>query len=256
MTVLAITPIPQLVDNYAWLISDPASGACAVVDPADARSVEAEVFERGLSLDWILATHHHIDHVGGISGLVSVFGIEVVGSGVEQELSRIPEQTRGLAHGERLEVAGHEMECLFVPGHTSGSVAYHFPAAGVVFTGDTLFLAGCGRLFEGDARQMYASLRKLRALPPATLIYCGHEYTENNLRFAQSLLPGDPGIDARLRAVVAARERNDPTVPATLEVELATNPFLRSEDRTLGAALGFSDPQEVFAETRRRRDQW
>ncbi len=253
---MEFSPIPQFGDNYAWLITDPATGQCAVVDPAEARSVEARIINQGLALECILATHHHPDHVGGIAGLVSTFGGEVVGSGVDKEFGNIPEQTRGVSDGERIEVVGQPVDCLFVPGHTSGSVAFHFPETGVVFTGDTLFLAGCGRLFEGDARQMFASLRKLCSLPPETLVCCGHEYTENNLRFAQSLLPNDQAISDRLATVSAARERGEPTVPSSLAVELATNPFLRSDDPALQAALGLSDPEEVFAETRRRRDSW
>jgi hydroxyacylglutathione hydrolase len=220
-----IEAVPVLSDNYAWLIHD--GREAVVVDPGEAGPVLAALEQRRLRLRWLLATHHHHDHVGGIEALcAAASGVEVVSS--MHDLGRVPRATRGVVDGERLTVAGLELTAMLVPGHTLGALTY--VGGGAMFTGDTLFLAGCGRLFEGTPEQMFTSLRRLAALPPETLVYCGHEYTEKNLRFAASVEPDNPAIAERQARVVEQRRQDDPTVPAPLAVELATNPFLRAKD--------------------------
>ncbi len=250
---MRVDSIPLLADNYAWLLVDESSRDSAVVDPSEAEPVLARVRLLGLRLRAILATHHHGDHTGGIAEILHAQpAVDVLCSDVERP--RIASSTRGLADGERITIAGHDMQCLHVPGHTLGAAAFHFPAAAAVFTGDTLFTAGCGRLFEGTAEQMFASLSRLAALPPHTGVFCGHEYTLKNLRFAASLEPDNAVVTDRLARVVAARDKHQPTVPAPLSVELATNPFLRAGDPALARRVGGGAAVEVFAELRRRRD--
>jgi hydroxyacylglutathione hydrolase len=238
--MMQVAALPLLADNYAWLLWHD-RGHAAVIDPSESEPVLEAVRARGLTLTQVLATHHHHDHVGGIPGLVAATpGVEVLCS--ETDLSRIAGATRGLRDGERVSVVGETFEALHVPGHTTGAIAYF--GAGAVFTGDTLFLSGCGRLFEGTPPQMFASLGRLAALPPATLVYCGHEYTEKNLRFALSVDSENRAVKERQAKVAAQRARGEPSVPATLAEELATNPFLRA--RELAA----------FTELRRRRDSF
>jgi hydroxyacylglutathione hydrolase len=206
-------------------------------------------------LRWILATHHHSDHTGGIEALARDFqGVEVVCSSVEAP--SISGVTRTVEDGERIIVAGSEATCLWVPGHTRGAVAYHFAREAAVFTGDTMFLAGCGRLFEGTPAEMHASLSRIAELPRDTSVYCGHEYTEKNLRFALSVEPGNAAVQERLAEARATLARGEPTVPATLAVEWETSPFLRSGESVLQQLCGATDPVAVFAELRRRRDRF
>jgi hydroxyacylglutathione hydrolase len=250
-----ITPIPVLADNYVWLLAEPSRHAALVVDPGDAAPVVDQLRQQGLTPAAILLTHHHGDHVGGVLGLTRQWpGLEVVASAIDG--ARIEGVTRLVEDGERLELLGVEVRCLLVPGHTRGAVAYHLPAPGAVFTGDTLFTSGCGRLFEGTPPTMLASLRRLSALPPDTLVYCGHEYSESNLRFATHLLPADAALTRRLAETLARRARGEPTVPERLSVELATNPFLRWDDPALRAAVETDDALATFTEVRRRRDHF
>lgn len=250
---MEIIPLPLLSDNYAWLLTREGTRECAVVDPSEAAPVAAAIAERKLELKWILATHHHPDHIGGIKELAGP-GVEVVAS--EYDKDRIPCLTRLVGENARFGVLGCEVQCFLVPGHTLGAVAYYMPEANAVFTGDTLFTAGCGRLFEGDAGQMHVSLHKLGSLPERTLVYCGHEYTEKNLRFALSLEPRSVAIAQRLEEAMAQRLRQAPTVPAPLAVELQTNPFLRADSATMAKLTGESGGVAVFAELRRRRDSF
>lgn len=249
-----IEALPMLADNYAWLLTGD-DGACAVVDPAEAEPVLERVRAEGLRLRWILATHHHWDHTGGIEALAAACpGIEVMASA--EDGAKISGATRVVEDGERIAVAGSEASCLHVPGHTLGAVAFHFEADDALFTGDTMFLSGCGRLFEGTAEQMHASLEQLAALPESTRVYCGHEYTQKNLEFALSVDPDNRAVQQRLAAVSDKRERGERTVPATLAEELATSPFLRVGEPVLAALVESTDPAAVFAELRRRRDQF
>lgn len=237
--------MPLLSDNYAWLLTGEGSRDCAVVDPSEGAPVAELIKREGLTLRWILATHHHWDHTGGIEELLrGAEGAEVICSQYDLDARRVPGATRGVKDGEKIEVAGETAACLMVPGHTLGAAAFYFSAAGAVFTGDTLFTAGCGRLFEGTPDQMYESLARLKDLPPDTGVYCGHEYTEKNLRFARDVFPEDAEIRGRLERVREARGADRPTVPETMGVERKTNPFLRA------------DTPKVFAEFRRRRDSF
>lgn len=223
-----MTVIPLLQDNYAYVVSIAGSRRVAVVDPSEAAPVAAFLAERRFELGAILCTHHHWDHVGGVAELVaSNPRIAVVGSDVDQQGARIPNQTEALSDGGTFEFEGATVEAMHVPGHTLGAVA--FKMRSIVFTGDTLFLAGCGRVFEGTMPMMHASLMRFASLPGDTRLYPGHEYTLSNLRFAQTVEPDNEQIAVRLAAVNALRERGEPSVPGLLSAELATNCFLRAE---------------------------
>jgi hydroxyacylglutathione hydrolase len=224
--MVAIIPIPAFTDNYIWLLRD--GRTAVVVDPGDAAPVQAYLSAHDVALTAILATHHHGDHVGGVAALLERFPVPVFGPARE----RIPGRTNAVADGDRIVVPGlpGTLAVLDIPGHTAGHVAYFGEIDGVpaLFCGDTLFAAGCGRLFEGTPAQMWASLSALAALPPATRVYCGHEYTLANLRFAQAVEPHNPDVVARSARDAATRERGEPTLPSTIGLELATNPFLRA----------------------------
>lgn len=220
MDELRIEPIPAFSDNYLWLLAR--AGRAAVVDPGDAAPVAAALAARGLRLTAILVTHHHGDHVGGVTALAAP-GVPVYGPAGET----IPGRTQALAEGDRISVLGEEFAVLDVPGHTRGHIAYYAAGLGALFCGDTLFAAGCGRLFEGTPAQMVESLAKLVALPPTTRVYCAHEYTLANLRFARTVEPDNAALAARSERCAAQRAAGVPTVPSTLAEELATNPFLR-----------------------------
>jgi hydroxyacylglutathione hydrolase len=257
-----VVPVPQLSDNYAYLIVDPATGEAGVVDCAEAPRVLDEAGRRRVQLRAALATHHHFDHVGGNLDLLSALPeLRVYGSA--DDAPRIPGITDRLREGDRLTVGGLDATVIMIPAHTSGHVAYHFPAEQMVFTGDTLFAGGCGRLFEGDAAQMMASLARLAELPDETRVYCGHEYTEKNLRFAVTLEPANQPLREKLARVEALRRAGKPTVPSTLAEERATNPFLRVDSPELRASvrarvpdLRVDDPVAVFAAVRRLKDDF
>lgn len=252
-----VTVIPCLKDNYAYLLRAPGSELAAIVDPSESAPVLAALQRHGLKLGAILATHHHLDHVGGNAELVAAFpGIPVFASA--QDRGRIPEQTASVADGDEIEVLGMKFRCLFVPGHTLGAVAYY--GEGAVFTGDTLFAAGCGRLFEGTPAMMHESLNvKLGALPDDTRVYCGHEYTESNLRFAAHVEPGNAAVRAKAERVAAQRSRNEPTMPSTIGDERATNPFMRVTSPEIIANMaqrltGASSPEAVLGAVRAAKD--
>lgn len=249
--------VPCLRDNYAYLVSTDDGTSCAVIDPSEALPVERALERHGLTLAAILNTHHHHDHVGGNSELrLSRRGLPVFGH--TSDRGRIPEQTHFLEHGEAFEVVGLKFSVMHIPGHTTGAIAYI--TEGAVFTGDTLFAAGCGRLFEGTPRDMFESLNhKLATLPDQTEVYCGHEYTVNNLRFAASLEPTNVEILRKLERVRAQTERGEPSVPSTLKDERATNPFLRTENAELRRSLGLealADPVSVLASARAAKDKF
>lgn len=223
---MQVTIVPCLKDNYAYLVRPEGATTCAVVDACEAEPVERALGELGLSLGAILATHHHADHVGGNVELVRRFpGIDVFGSAHDR--GRIPAQNRFVDDGETIEAVGLAFRCLAIPGHTLGALAY--VGHGAVFTGDTLFAAGCGRLFEGTPAMMFESLvQKLGALPDETRVYFGHEYTANNLRFAAVVEPDNRHVAEKAERVAAQRARGEFTAPSTLAEERLTNPFLRS----------------------------
>jgi hydroxyacylglutathione hydrolase len=247
---MQVTIVPCLKDNYAYVLLAPGSKRAVVVDPGESEPVERALAELGVSLGAILATHHHADHVGGNDALAQRFpGISVFG--YVSDRGRIPAQTDFVEHGGAINVEGLSFRALHIPGHTLGAVAY--VGEGAVFTGDTLFAAGCGRLFEGTPAQMYESLNvTLAALPETTLVYCGHEYTAANLRFAAHMEPENAAVTAKAARVAEQRARGEATVPSTLAEEKATNPFMRvdspaiiervssslSSDRSPAAILG------------------
>lgn len=257
---MEIKRLPALSDNYIYLLHDPQQKVAAVVDPAEAHPVLELLEELGADLVAIYNTHHHYDHVGGNRQLKQRFPQAAVYGGAEDR-GRIPEQAVFLAEGDRVEFAGRTAKVIFVPGHTSGQIAYYFPPTspdepGELFSGDTLFAGGCGRLFEGTPAQMVASLGKLRSLPDNTRLWCGHEYTLKNLKFALTVDPQNPDLQERYTRVEAARAQSQPTVPSWLGVEKHTNPFLRWEDPNLQAATKSTDPVQTFARLRGMKDRF
>jgi hydroxyacylglutathione hydrolase len=251
MPEVTVTAIPAFSDNYIWLVSTGGAG-CAVVDPGEAGPVLAALRRDRLKLQYILLTHHHPDHTGGVFELVRAAGAEVFGPHDE----RIPNQTRSFAEGETVALPGLKLEfrVIEVPGHTSSHIAFY--GHGCLFSGDTLFSVGCGRLFEGTPEQMQASLDKLAALPPETQVFCGHEYTLSNCDFALAVEPDNTDLAERASEAEAARAIGRITLPSSLGQELAVNPFLRSRQpavvraakaRNPGAEPGASTLAEIRA---------
>jgi len=254
MSPLIIEQIPVLQDNYIYLAHDPASGATAVVDPAVAPPVLDRLAARGWQLSHILNTHHHNDHVGGNLALKAATGALVVGN--RKDAARIPGIDLMVTEGDHFLLGTAGATVFEVPGHTSGHIAYWFAASQALFCGDTLFALGCGRLFEGSGAQMWNSLSKFRALPDNTLVYCAHEYTESNARFAATVERDNPDLLARIEQITEKRRRGLPTVPSSLGEERKTNPFLRADRESVALAVGLSGAAAatVFTEVRHRKD--
>lgn len=223
---LEIVRIPVLSDNYVWLVHEPVSGETMAVDPAVAEPVLAEAEKRGWRITQIWNTHWHPDHTGGNEAIKAATGCTITGPAAEFE--RIPTLDVKVRGGHRVALGGAVAEVIDVPAHTAGHIAYHFAGEMVVFVGDTLFAMGCGRLFEGTAGQMFDNMAKLGALPPETRVYCAHEYTQSNGRYALVAEPDNEALAARMKAVDAARARGEPTVPTTIGLERETNPFMRA----------------------------
>lgn len=255
-----VTPIPCLSDNYAYALVCPETGACAVVDPSESTPVADALDAAGLRPVAILCTHHHPDHVGGVLGLRARYGEGLAVYGHESETERIPALSHPLAHGARFALGNLALGALHIPGHTTGAIAFVVEGRDAVFTGDTLFVAGCGRLFEGTPAMMHRSLNAtLAALPDATRMYPGHEYAEKNLRFAATVEPRNAAVRDKLARVTAARARDEACVPSTLGEERATNPFLRvtaPEVRAFARGRGADpdDPVAVLAAVREARN--
>jgi hydroxyacylglutathione hydrolase len=223
---MEIVRIPVLSDNYVWLVHEPGSGETTVIDPAVAEPVLAEAEARGWRITQIWNTHWHPDHTGGNQAIKAATGAFVTGPAAEA--ARIPTLDRKVREGDRVALGPVEAEVLEVPAHTAGHIAYHLPSEAVVLVVDTLFAMGCGRLFEGTAEQMHANLQRLAALPPRTRAYCAHEYTLSNGRFAVTVEPDNAELAARMMEVEAARAAGEATVPTTIALERATNPFMRA----------------------------
>jgi len=223
---LEIVRIPVLSDNYVWLVHEPESGETMAVDPAVAEPVLDEAQARGWTITQIWNTHWHPDHTGGNAAIKEATGCTITGPAAEAE--RIPTLDRKVAEGDSVSLGKVNAQVLDVPAHTAGHIAFHFPTERVAFVGDTLFAMGCGRLFEGTAEQMYSNMRKLEALGDETRIYCAHEYTQSNGRFALTVEPDNSALVSRMEKVNAMREAGEPTVPTTIALERATNPFMRA----------------------------
>lgn len=223
---LDVARVPVLSDNYVWLARDTATGRTAVIDPAVAEPVLAAAAARGWTITDIFNTHWHPDHTGGNAAIKAATGAHVTGPA--GEAAKIPGLDRAVAEGDTVELGATRFAVFDVPGHTAGHNAYHAAEPGVLFCGDTLFALGCGRLFEGTPDQMFTSLAKLMALPDDTAVYCAHEYTQSNARFALTAEPGNADLAARASAIDAARARGEATVPSTIGLERATNPFTRA----------------------------
>ena len=227
---LRVRAVPCLTDNYAWLLTDLGTGTVAVCDPGEAGPVLRALGDGPESgrCDLVLLTHHHGDHVDGVAAVVAATGAEVIGNA--RDAHRLPRLDQAVSPGGTVAVGSSRGAVIDTPGHTRGHVAFHFAKGEVLLCGDTLFSLGCGKLLEGTAAEMFASLAKLGALPGTTLVCPGHEYTGSNARFALTVEPGNAALRARAEQVTAQRARDEPTVPTTLAEELATNPFLRAPD--------------------------
>lgn len=256
MSKLEIHQIPVLSDNYVYLFRDPESGLVGVVDPAVAGPVLGKLKELGWTLTHIINTHHHPDHTGANLELKEKTGCMIVGA--KNDAARIPGIDVKVEEGDIFEFGSQKAQVFEVPGHTVGHIAYWFEESDALFCGDTLFALGCGRLFEGTPAQMWQSISKFRALPDETKVYCAHEYTEANGRFAVAVNPANNALKKRFAGIVEMRKKKIPTVPSTLGEEKETNPFMRADDPELAADLALSgaDPVDVFAETRRRKDSF
>jgi hydroxyacylglutathione hydrolase len=222
---LEIVPVPVLRDNYVWLVHDPESGETVAVDPSVAEPVLEAAAARGWTITQVWNTHWHPDHTGGNDAIRAATGCAITGPA---EAERVSKLDRIVAGGDRARIGAIEAELIDIPAHTAGHVAFHLPAAQVAFTGDTLFAMGCGRLFEGTAAQMHANMQRLAALPAETRIYCGHEYTLANGEFALTVEPDNEALVRRVAEVRDQRTRGEVTLPTTIALERATNPFMRA----------------------------
>lgn len=256
-TMLEIIQLPALSDNYIYLLHEPVSGETAVVDPADAEPVLSALRKKDWRLSHILNTHHHADHVDGNLPLKRLTGCKIVGAKADRQ--RIPGIDIEVEDGDQIRLGEQTLEIIATPGHTLGHIAYYCAESQALFCGDTLFSMGCGRLFEGTAEQMWHSLQRLKALPASTRVYCAHEYTQANGRFAVSLEAGNPELQKRIREVEHLRSQNLSTLPSTLALETATNPFLREDSPAIRGAIAASEddsPIEVFARIRLLKDRF
>lgn len=254
---LQIELVPCLKDNYAYLLHDVNTGTVGVVDPSEAVPVIDALSRKNRNLTYILNTHHHHDHTGGNVELKARYGAKVIGSGTDKE--RIPGIDISLNDGDKWMFAGHEVHVMDTPGHTRGHISFYFPGSGAIFTGDTLFSLSCGKLFEGSPQQMLSSLKKIMSLPDDTNIYFGHEYTLNNTKFALSIEPENKELQSYAAHVAYLRSKGLPTVPTTLKMEKACNPFLRTSNAAIRQSLNIavtSNDAEALGIIRRAKDNF
>ncbi len=256
MSELEIYQFPCLGDNYGILIHDADSNLTAAIDTPEAEAITAALKTKGWTLTHILNTHHHFDHTSGNEALKAETGCKIYGPA--EEAARIPGIDVELKEGDSFELGGHVAKIIDTRGHTAGHISYWFEQDNVVFVGDTLFAMGCGRLFEGTPEMMWTSLQKLMKLPADTVIYCGHEYTLGNAEFALTIEPDNEVLKERYKQVKLLRDEGKPTLPTTLDIELATNPFLRPSSPAIQKYLGMEgkSDQDVFTEIRARKDNF
>ncbi|OYY76768.1 MAG: hydroxyacylglutathione hydrolase [Sphingomonas sp. 28-62-20] len=231
MAGLEVVRLPVLSDNYVWLMHDAASGETVIIDPAVAGPVLAAADARGWTISAIWNTHWHPDHTGGNAEIKAATGAIITGP--RAEAGRIPTLDKQVAEGDTVRIGAHVATVLETPAHTAGHITYYLANDAIAFTGDTLFAMGCGRLFEGTAEQMFANMQRLAALPDETMVYCAHEYTQSNGRYALAAEPDNSAIVWRMTDVDAARARGEPTVPTTIALERATNPFMRASSAAM-----------------------
>ncbi len=245
-----------LSDNYGVLIHDPRTGATASIDAPDAEAVERELKKFGRQLTHIFTTHHHADHVGGNLRLKELFGCQIIGP--KAEADKIPGIDVAVTGGQKFDWAGREISVFACPGHTAGHIAFHIPSEYSLFAGDTVFAMGCGRVIEGTLEEMWRSVNQFRSLSPSTYVYCGHEYTEANCKFALSVEPGNRALQQRATVVASQRAKGEMTCPSTIGDELKTNPFMRCDSPEIRKLLGLetASDAEVFAELRTRKNNF
>ena len=251
--MLEIHQFPCLSDNYGYLLHDPASGETACIDTPDADVYLREAAHKGWQITQIWNTHWHPDHAGGNNAIKAATGCTVI---APAEVARIAEPDQVVAHGDTVTLGAFTAQVIDVSGHTNGHIAFHLPEAGVAFVGDAVFALGCGRMFEGQPDQFWASLERIKALPPETLLYCAHEYTQSNARFALHVDPENVELQDYVAQIDKARSEGRPTVPTTLSRELATNPFLRADDVALQARWGGGGAVATFAALRAAKDNF
>lgn len=256
MAQLEIHQFPCLSDNYGVLLRDGDAGVVASIDAPDAGAVEAALKEKGWTLTHILVTHHHWDHTQGNEALKAATGCTIIGP--KGEADKVPGIDTKVGEGDTFKFGNFDVKVSETPGHTAGHIIYHVPEAEAAFVGDTLFAMGCGRVIEGTMEQMWGAVEKVAKLPPETALYCGHEYTVANAEFAMSVEPGNVALQKRQAEVKALRAQGKPTLPTTVAVELATNPFIRADSAEIRANLGLQNASdaEVFAEVRTRKNNF
>mgnify|MGYP003665463899 CR=1 FL=1 len=251
--MLQIHQFPCLTDNYGFLLHDAASGETAAIDTPDGAEYLRQAEAKGWRITQIWNTHWHPDHAGGNAAIVEASGATVI---APQEVERLSPIDLLVSHGDTVTIGTHEARVIDVSGHTNGHIAYHLPTDGIAFVGDSVFALGCGRMFEGEPTQFWDSLQRIKALPAETVLYCAHEYTQANARFALHADPGNAALQVYAREIDDKRARGEPTVPTRLDRELATNPFLRADEPALQAQWGGEDPAQTFAALRAGKDNF
>ena len=256
MSELVIEQFPCRQDNYGVLVHDPQTGVTGSIDAPEEAPIVDMLEKRDWRLNHILTTHHHFDHVEANTALKERYGANIIGPA--SEAGKIPGIDKKVSDGDRFHFGEFEVRVIETPGHTLGHICYYMPGASVLFAADTLFALGCGRVFEGTPEQMHASLQRLAALPDDTVVYCGHEYTMSNAAFAVTIEPGNEALERRAEDVAKLRDAGRPTLPTTIGMEKATNPFLRTGEPAIREMLGMADAgdAQVFAEIRRRKDSF